>query len=104
MPFLIAGSLWGGAYGDRYDRRALLIIGSFIAALASAALALNAALSHHGLATLIALAALAAAAAGFSGPIRQSVTPTMLREDQLISTYSLSTRSWSTSPSSLARP
>jgi MFS family permease len=89
LPFLIAGSLWGGAYGDRYDRRALLIIGSFIAALASAALALNAALSHHGLATLIALAALAAAAAGFSGPIRQSAMPTMLREDQLVSAYSL---------------
>ncbi|HEY5121820.1 MAG TPA: MFS transporter [Acidimicrobiales bacterium] len=89
LPFLIAGSLWGGAYGDRFDRRALLIIGSIIAALASGALALNAALSHHDLAVLIALAALAAAAGGFSGPIRQSAMPTMLREDQLVSAYSL---------------
>jgi MFS family permease len=89
LPFLIAGSLWGGAYGDRFDRRALLIIGSIIAALASGALALNAALSHHDLVVLIALAALAAAAGGFSGPIRQSAMPTMLREDQLVSAYSL---------------
>jgi MFS family permease len=89
LPLLIAGSLWGGAYGDRYDRRRLLIIGSVIAAATSGALALNAALSHHDLAVLIAMAALAAAAGGFSGPIRQSALPTMLREDQLVSAYSL---------------
>jgi MFS family permease len=89
LPLLIAGSLWGGAYGDRYDRRTLLIIGSVIAAATSGALALNAALSHHDLAVLIAMAALAAAAAGFSGPIRQSALPTMLHEDQLVSAYSL---------------
>ena len=42
LPLLIAGSLWGGAYGDRFDRRTLLIVGSVIAALASGALGLNA--------------------------------------------------------------
>ena len=89
LPFLIAGSLWGGAYGDRYDRRVLLIIGSVIAALASAALALNAALNDSHLWAVLALAAGAAAAGGFSGPIRQSAMPTMLREDQLVSAYSL---------------
>ncbi len=89
LPLLIAGSLWGGAYGDRFDRRTLLILGSLVAALASGALALNAALSSHDLAVLIALAALAAAAGGFSGPIRQSALPTMLRPDQLVSAYSL---------------
>jgi MFS family permease len=89
LPFLIAGSLWGGAYGDRYDRRTLLIIGSIIAAATSGALALNAALGHHDLVVLIAVAALAAAAGGFSGPIRQSAMPTMLRADQLVSAYSL---------------
>jgi MFS family permease len=89
LPFLIAGSLWGGAYGDRYDRRHLLIIGSLLAAVASGALALNATLSHHGLVAVLALAALAVATAGFSGPIRQAAMPTMLRADQLVSAYSL---------------
>src|ERR1017187_212380 len=65
LPFLIAGSLRGGAFGDRYDRRQLLVVGSIIAALASAGLALNAALVHRDLALLLALAALAAAASGF---------------------------------------
>ena len=89
LPFLIAGSLWGGAFGDRYDRRQLLVVGSIIAALASAGLALNAALVHRDLALLLALAALAAAASGFSGPVRQAAMPTMLRPDQLVSAYSL---------------
>ena len=89
LPLLIAGSLWGGAYGDRFDRRRLLIIGSLLAALTSAALALNAAVSRHDLAVVLVLAALAAGTAGFSGPIRQAALPTMLREDQLVSAYSL---------------
>ncbi|MDE3093302.1 MAG: MFS transporter [Acidobacteriota bacterium] len=89
LPLLIAGSLWGGAYGDRFDRRRLLIIGSLLAALTSAALAINAALSRHDLAVVLVLAALAAGTAGFSGPIRQAAMPTMLREDQLVSAYSL---------------
>ncbi|MDH2903237.1 MAG: MFS transporter [Actinomycetota bacterium] len=89
LPFLIAGSLWGGAYGDRFERRTLLVVGSIIAAAASGVLALNAALSQHDLVVLIALAALAAAAGGFSGPVRQAAMPTMLRDDQLVSAYSL---------------
>jgi MFS family permease len=89
LPFLIGGSLWGGAYGDRYDRRTLLILGSLIAALASGGLALNAGIGHHDFAVLLVLAALSAGTSGFSGPIRQAAMPTMLREDQLISAYSL---------------
>src|SRR5487761_2203868 len=64
LPLLIAGSLWGGAYGDRYDRRTLLVFGSMIAAVTSGALALNATLAPRALAVLVALAALAAAASG----------------------------------------
>ncbi len=89
LPLLILGSLWGGAYGDRFDRRRLLIIGSFLAAATSGALALNAALSRHDLTVTLLLAALAAGAAGFSGPVRQAALPTMLREEQLVSAYSL---------------
>jgi len=89
LPFLILGSLGGGAYGDRYDRRTLLIVGSLLAALASVGLAVNAGVGHHDLAVLIGLAALAAATGGFSGPIRTAAMPTMVRPDQLISAYSL---------------
>jgi MFS family permease len=89
LPFLIMGSLWGGAYGDRYDRRTLLIVGSLIAAASSAGLALNASLAHHDLALLLFLAALSAGTGGFSGPIRSAAIPTMLRKDELISAYSL---------------
>jgi MFS family permease len=89
LPLLILGSLWGGAYGDRFDRRRLLVIGSFLAAVTSGALALNAALSRHDLTVVLLLAALAAGAAGFSGPVRQAALPTMLREEQLVSAYSL---------------
>jgi MFS family permease len=89
LPFLIVGSLWGGAYGDRFDRRVLLIIGSVVAALSSAGLALNAALSHHDLAVTLVLAAISAGTGGFSGPVRSAALPTMLRDDQLISAYSL---------------
>lgn len=89
LPLLIAGSLWGGAYGDRFDRRALLINSSVVAAAGSGALALNAAQGNHHLWAVLVLAALAAATSGFSGPIRSSAMPTMLREDQLVSAYSL---------------
>ena len=89
LPFLIAGSLWGGAYGDRYDRRRLLVVGSVVAAIASAGLGLNAVLAPRNLALVLLLAALAAATSGFSGPVRQAAMPTMLREDQLVSAYSI---------------
>ena len=89
LPLLIAGALWGGAFGDRYDRRRLLILGSMVAAMTSGALALNAGMGDVHLYAVLALAAAAAAAGGFSGPIRQSAMPTILREDQLVSAYSL---------------
>jgi len=39
LPFLIAGSLWGGVLGDRLNRRTLLVSNSFILAILSAGLA-----------------------------------------------------------------
>ncbi len=89
LPFLIVGALWGGAFGDRYDRRTLLVVGTLVCALTSAGLAVNALLPHDSLSTLLGLAALGAGAGGFTSPVRAAAIPGMLREEQLISAYSL---------------
>lgn len=89
LPFLIAGALYGGAFGDRYDKRALLIASTVASALLSLGLALNALVAGHHFAVLVGLAALAALAAGFTGPIRSAAIPTLLGEDQLVAGYSL---------------
>jgi MFS family permease len=89
LPFLIAGSLWGGAMGDRIDKKKLLVLGSLIAALMSAGLALNAQLHHNVLVALLALAAVSAGVAGFTAPIRMAAIPKLVAPDQLIAAYSL---------------
>ena len=89
LPFLIAGSLWGGAMGDCLDKRTLLVIGSFASAALSAGLAINTQFHHGLLAVLLALAALAAGVAGFTGPIRSAAIPKLVKPDQLIAAYSL---------------
>ena len=89
LPFLIVGALWGGAYGDRYDRRTLLVVGNVVCALTSVGLGVNALEHRSSLATLLTLAALGAGAGGFTAPVRAAAIPGMLHEDQLISAYSL---------------
>lgn len=89
LPFLITGSLWGGAMGDRLDKRTLLITGSFVSALLSGGLALNAQLHHSLLVVLLTLAAIAAGVAGFTGPIRAAAIPKMVGSERLIAAYSL---------------
>lgn len=88
LPFLIAGSLWGGAMGDRLDKRTLLVAGSLVSALLSAGLALNA-LHRSVLVVLLSLAAIASGVAGFTGPIRSAAIPKLVEPDQLIAAYSL---------------
>ena len=89
LPFLIAGSLWGGVMGDRLNRRTLLAADSLILAVLSAGLALNAQLHHAHFVVLVSLAALAAGFAGFSGPIRTAVIPKLVPANQLVAAYSL---------------
>jgi len=89
LPFLIAGSLWGGAMGDRFDKRTLLVLGSLAAALLSAGLALNAQIHDGLLVVLLVLAGLAAGVAGFTGPIRGAAIPSLVKPDELIAAYSL---------------
>ncbi len=88
LPFLIGGALLGGAYGDRFDKRKLLLIGTAICALVDVGLAINAAVSGSRFIVLVAFASLMSAAAGFTGPVRSSSLPTILGDD-LIAGYSL---------------
>src|ERR1035437_10862417 len=78
LPFLIAGSLWGGALGDRIDQRTLMIASSFFQGAVSVGLALNALSPNGHFALLLSLAAVAAGAAGFSSPLRAATIPRLL--------------------------
>lgn len=89
LPFLIGGSLWGGAAGDRGDRRQLMITVALVQALLSAALGVNAWWTHGPLWTVLLLAALAAGAGGFAGPLRSSVIPRLVAPDELVAAYGL---------------
>lgn len=88
LPLLIVGSLWGGAFGDRFDRRTLLVLSSLVLAVLSGALALNAHLAHPNFPALLTIAALAAGVGGFAGPLRTSAIPTLVAADQLVAAYS----------------
>jgi MFS family permease len=89
LPLLIAGSLWGGALGDRGDRRVLLVASSIALSAFSLGLALNAATHQSHLAILVLLAALSAGAGGFGGSVRTAVIPMLVEGDQLVAAYSL---------------
>jgi MFS family permease len=89
LPFLVAGSLWGGALGDRADRRPLLVGAAGVMTALSAALALNAQAAGTRFALLLTLAALAAGVGGFSASIRSSIIPLIVGDEQLVAAYSL---------------
>lgn len=89
LPFLIVGALWGGALGDRFDRRTLMTLASLVLALLSGGLALNAHWSASPLILLLALAALSAGVGGVAGPLRTAAIPTLVAPDELVSAYSL---------------
>ena len=89
LPLLISGSLWGGAVGDRVDRRKVMVACAIVLSLLSAGLAVNAATSRPNLVLLIALAALAAGFAGFSNPARNAAIPRLVPATQLVGAYSL---------------
>ncbi len=89
LPFLIAGSLWGGALGDRGDRRVLLVVSTMMMSALSGGLAFNAATHHAHLAIVVLLAAGSAGAGGFAGSVRTAVIPLIVAEDQLVAAYSL---------------
>ena len=89
LPFLITGALWGGAMGDRADKRVLMLLSSVVLGLTSAGLALNAGFHDHHLIFLLLLAALSAGFAGFSSPLRTAAIPKLVKPEELVASYSL---------------
>lgn len=89
LPLLIIGALWGGALGDRFDRRTLLIVATSLLGVISFALGANALMTHPNFVILVTLPALAAGLAGLSGPLRTAVIPTLVKPEELVAAYSL---------------
>jgi MFS family permease len=89
LPLLIFGSLWGGALGDRFDRRTLLIGASFLLGLLSCVLGVNAITHHASLVVLIIVPALAAGLSGLTGPLRTATIPLLVQPEELVAAYSL---------------
>ncbi len=85
---LVIGSLIGGSVGDAIDRRLLLLVSSVALTLASGGLALNAAAPHPSLLALYLLSAVAAGLTGFANPARNSVVPSLVGHDNLVSALS----------------
>ncbi len=89
LPLLIVGALWGGAEGDRRDRRRILLVTAVVLAVISVGLAVNATHGHGNVLLLYVLAVAAAAVTGFANPSRNAVIPLLVRPEQLVAAYSL---------------
>jgi len=74
FPF-IAGALVAGPLGDSLDRRRIMLWSAVALCLTSAALALNASVSHPSLLALYLVSSLAAAVNGFSNTARMASVP-----------------------------
>jgi len=89
LPFLLTGSLWGGAVGDAVDKRRMLSWSALGLASLSGLFALNASLSHPSLLAIYALAAASSGLAGFSNPARNAAVPRLVAPNHLIAAYSI---------------
>ena len=89
LPLLIWGSLWGGAVGDRTDKRRILSLGGGLLSLLSVGLALNAQLAQPKLLVVIVLSAAAAFGGGFVNPARNASIPRLVDGHKLVAAYSL---------------
>ncbi len=89
LPLLIVGSLWGGALGDRFDRRTLLAAASVALGLTSALLGVNASLHHANFVLLVSVPALAAGLGGLSAPLRSAAIPSLVAPNELVAALSL---------------
>jgi MFS family permease len=80
---LMSLALFGGVLADRFNRRRLLLITQIGLAVSSAALATGTQLGVAGVPFLYAMTAIGAAFSAIDGPARGSLTPSLVRRDQL---------------------
>ncbi|MEA2626597.1 MAG: hypothetical protein QOD06_2642 [Candidatus Binatota bacterium] len=80
---LISLGLFGGVLADRFNRRRLLLLTQFGLALSSAALAIGTQFGVAGVPFLYGMTAIGAAFSAIDGPARGSLTPSLVRRDQL---------------------
>jgi MFS family permease len=82
FPF-IAGALVAGPLGDSLDRRRIMLWSAGALGLTSAALALNASVSHPSLVALYLISAVAAAVSGFSNTARMASVPGLVERHHI---------------------
>jgi MFS family permease len=80
---LMSLALFGGVLADRFNRRRLLLATQIGLALTSAALAIGTQLGVAGVPFLYAMTAIGAGFSAIDGPARGSLTPSLVRRDQL---------------------
>ena len=88
VPTLV-GAMGGGAVADSMDRRRLLILAQVMLAATSAALAVNAFMSHPELWVLFVATSASAAFQGLDWPTRLALMPAILPTEDLTSGYAL---------------
>ena len=93
---LMAASLFGGSWIDRYDRRRLLLIAEIAQAFAAGLLLLGALASSTPLVLVYLPAGLVAGLSGFSLATRSAMTPSLVPADRLPSALALNQVMWNT--------
>ncbi len=88
FPAMVLGPV-AGNLADRFDRRKVLVVGQFAAALAAAALCAAWVWGVRSPGALVALAALGGIISGFTMPTWQSFVPTLVEAEDLPSAISL---------------
>ena len=93
---LMAGSLFGGPYIDRYDRRRLLLVAQIAQACGSVLLLVGALMDPTPVVVVYIGAAIIAGLSGFALATRSAMTPTLVPMERLPSALALNQVMWQT--------
>jgi len=95
LPIIIF-SLIGGVIADSFDRRKILFITQFVAALLALALGLLTQFGEITIWLIYAITALQAIAIAFDGPARQALVPNLVPAKDLPNAFSMTSIAWQT--------
>ncbi|HVE75421.1 MAG TPA: MFS transporter [Actinomycetota bacterium] len=91
---LVASSILGGPLADRLDRRRLLLVTQMVYAVSSTILVIAALMERPPLLLIFGAVALTAAVQGVDSPVRSSMTPNLVRREQLPGALALKQVAW----------